>query len=156
MSKIHTISTTRSLQENSEINTINIHDLFVEYSTIYFNSLLHNSAVMVEWSSRMTSCAGICVLQNKLGQCTIRLSKPLLKYRSSMELKETLIHEMIHAYLFLTGGQTYSDYQNGGHGQAFLEKMYEINKNGGYQISVYHTFIKEVESYQQHVWRCEV
>ena len=34
--------------------------------------------------------------------CTITLSEPLLKFRSSNELKETLIHEMIHAYFFIT------------------------------------------------------
>lgn len=36
------------------------------------------------------------------GSSTITLSEPLLKFRSNNELKETLIHEMIHAYWFAT------------------------------------------------------
>jgi hypothetical protein len=32
----------------------------------------------------------------------IRLSEPLLKYRPRIDLVQTLLHEMIHAYLYLT------------------------------------------------------
>jgi hypothetical protein len=49
----------------------------------------------------MTSCAGTCALQNA-GSCLITLSEPILKFRNNNELKETLIHEMIHGYLFIT------------------------------------------------------
>jgi len=106
----------KKLKVNQEVETINIHKLFIEYSETYFEGLLHNSAVTVEWSTRMTLCAGVCYL-HRGGYCIIRLSKPLLKYRSVKELKETLLHEMIHAYLFLTKKQTFDDYMNGGHGQ---------------------------------------
>jgi predicted SprT family Zn-dependent metalloprotease len=43
------------------------------------------------------------------------LSKQLLKFRSEDELQETLIHEMIHAYLFLTK-KSYSRDGTDGHG----------------------------------------
>jgi hypothetical protein len=36
------------------------------------------------------------------GGCIIRLSEPLLKFRPPEDLKETLLHEMIHAKIFLT------------------------------------------------------
>lgn len=31
----------------------------------------------------------------------IKLSEPILKFRPTKDLKEVLLHEMIHAYLFL-------------------------------------------------------
>jgi len=49
----------------------------------------------------MTMCAGTCT-HSAVGSCTITLSEPLLQYRNANELKETLLHEMIHGYLFLT------------------------------------------------------
>jgi hypothetical protein len=42
----------------------------------------------------------------------IRLSVPLLKLRPRKDLVETLLHEMIHAYLFVTDG----DDDHDGHG----------------------------------------
>lgn len=76
---------------------------------------MHTAPVTVEWSKRMTLCAGATYLHQQ-GNCTIRLSMPILKFRSVQELRETLIHEMIHAYLFINKMQTYADYKNGGHG----------------------------------------
>jgi len=62
----------------------------------------------------MTRCAGTCSY-SQAGRgvdasgnaflahsgCVIRLSEPLLKLRPAKDLKETLLHEMIHAYIFL-------------------------------------------------------
>ena len=49
----------------------------------------------------MTLCAGSCA--NTYGvSCVIKLSAPLLRFRTPNELKETLLHEMIHAFLFIT------------------------------------------------------
>ena len=152
----------RQLKVNAEIDSAPIFQKFVEYSVLYFDGILHRSAVKLEWSNRMTRCAGVAYF-HKEGNCTIRLSKQLLKYRSLKELEETLLHEMIHAYLFLTKEQTYDDYINEGHGQvrilyiqAFLLKMNEINKEEGCNISVYHNFQEEVKSYQNHIWECDV
>lgn len=55
----------------------------------------------MRWSKKMTLCAGTCQFVG-FGSSTISLSEPLLKFRTNNELKETLIHEMIHAYLFKT------------------------------------------------------
>lgn len=114
------MSSDSKLKPNPEVLNAPIHELFVEYSTAYFEGIVHNSACMVEWSKRMTLCAGI-TYEHKNGQCTIRLSLPLLQYLPLKELKETLLHEMIHAYLFITKKQTYLDYQNGGHGPVFFK-----------------------------------
>ena len=82
---------------------INVHELFVYYDEAFFGGKL--GGCLVEWSDKMTQCAGICYMsRNVFGvkSCIIRLSKPLLMARSETDLLETLLHEMIHAYLFLT------------------------------------------------------
>ncbi|XP_012263742.2 DNA-dependent metalloprotease SPRTN [Athalia rosae] len=129
--------------------TPNIHTLFVQFNTRYFwNKLL---PVEVKWSKRMTSCAGVCSFHPRNKQCVITLSAPLLKLRPRKDLVETLLHEMIHGYLFLTNNNRDRD----GHGPEFHKHMYRINKEAGTQISVYHSFHDEVRLYQQHWWRCD-
>ncbi|XP_046433498.1 DNA-dependent metalloprotease dvc-1 isoform X1 [Neodiprion fabricii] len=128
--------------------TPNIYTLFVQFNTRYFwNKLL---PVEVKWSKRMTTCAGVCSFHPRNKQCIITLSAPLLKLRPRKDLVETLLHEMIHGYLFLTNNNRDRD----GHGPEFHKHMYRINKEAGTDISVYHDFHDEVRLYQQHWWRC--
>ncbi|GJQ77161.1 hypothetical protein Trydic_g14838 [Trypoxylus dichotomus] len=128
--------------------TPNIHNLFVAFNQRFFwNKLL---AVCVSWSKRMTSCAGICYYRGRGGMCSITLSEPLLKLRPRKDLVETLLHEMIHAYLFVTHNNKDRD----GHGPEFHNHMYRINREAGTNITVYHSFHDEVRLYQQHWWRC--
>jgi hypothetical protein len=81
--------------------------------------------------------------------CRVALSEPLLKFRSATEVKETLLHEMIHAWQFVTAGRR----DRSDHGPIFLAKMGDINAGSradmyrphrGYRISVYHSFRDEV------------
>ncbi|GMH38131.1 hypothetical protein BSKO_06015 [Bryopsis sp. KO-2023] len=135
-----------------------IHTLFVLYNDLYFGGKL--GACSVEWGSkRMTSCAGICYSRPG-GGCIIRLSESLLKYRPTIDLKETLLHEMIHALHFL---HKIRDDDAGGHGTKFKEEMNAINCStvndpqrppSGYNISVTHNFYAEVEHFRQHWWQC--
>lgn len=100
--------------------------------------------------------------------CSITLSEPLLKLRPRKDLVETLLHEMIHAYLFVTNNNRDRD----GHGPEFHKHMYRINAEAGElsehfltcifiqfiqgtNITVYHDFHDEVRLYQQHWWRCD-
>jgi hypothetical protein len=53
---------------------------------------------------------------------------------------ETLLHEMIHALLFVTERNTDHD----GHGPNFCAHMKRINGITGANISTYHTFHQEV------------
>ena len=99
----------------------------------------------------MTVCAGLCSYQGRGGLCSIRLSVPLLKLRPRKDFVETLLHEMIHAYLFVTDGNDDHD----GHGPAFHEHMFRINKEAGTNISVYHNFHDEVALYKTHWWKCD-
>lgn len=125
-----------------------IHGLFLAFNRQYFWGAL--DTVIVQWSKRMTVCAGLCKFQH--GYCSISLSEPLLKLRPRKDLVETLLHEMIHAYLFLTKNREHMS--RDGHGSEFCKHMYRINIQAGTNISIYHDFHEEVRSYQQHWWRC--
>lgn len=122
-----------------------IRALFQEYDKKYFWNTL--GSCIVEWSKRMTICAGIFYLREG---GIIRLSEPLLKYRPRKDLVDTLLHEMIHAYLYLT--RNYKD--RGEHGDEFKGHMNRINKLANTTITVYHSFHDEVNYQRQHVWRC--
>lgn len=129
--------------------TPDIHAMFQVFDDMFFNSSLRFCTV--SWSPRMTSCAGLCCFQK--GQCSIRLSKPLLTLRPRSDLVETLLHEMIHAYIMLSG-KSRSEGRDG-HGPEFHKKMHRINQLAKCNITVYHSFHDEVRHYKVHHWRCD-
>lgn len=122
--------------------------MFLEFNDTFFWGKL--SGVEVKWSPRMTLCAGVCSYEGRGGLCSIRLSEPLLKLRPRKDLVETLLHEMIHALLFVTQNNRDRD----GHGPEFCKHMNRINAASGTKISIYHSFHDEVDVYRQHWWRC--
>ncbi|KAF6029338.1 hypothetical protein EB796_012343 [Bugula neritina] len=122
--------------------------LFLAYNQQFFWGKLES--VIVKWSPQMTSCAGICSYEGRGGLCTISLSAPLLKLRPRKDLVETLLHEMIHAYLFVTQNNRDRD----GHGPEFQKHMHRINSEAKINITIYHSFRDEVRHYQTHVWKC--
>lgn len=122
--------------------------MFLEFNDTFFWGKL--CGVEVKWSPRMTLCAGVCSYEGRGGLCSIRLSEPLLKLRPRRDLVETLLHEMIHALLFVTQNNRDRD----GHGPEFCKHMNRINQATGTNISVYHSFHDEVDVYRQHWWRC--
>lgn len=130
--------------------TPDVQALFGAFDTKFFQGKLR--CVQLEWSKKMYQCAGICYCRrNQMGSAiTIRLSEPLLKLRQRMDLVETMLHEMIHAYLFVLKIRE----GNGGHGPNFKRIMVSINQTAGTNITVYHTFHDEVNLYKTHVWRC--
>ncbi|NXO54627.1 SPRTN protein, partial [Aramus guarauna] len=125
-----------------------VHSLFVQFNETFFWGRL--AAVEVAWSPRMTLCAGMCRYEGKGGMCSIRLSEPLLKLRPRKDLVETLLHEMIHALLFVTNNNKDRDF----HGPEFRKHMRRINRLTGANVTIYHTFYEEVDLYRQHWWRC--
>ena len=134
--------------EKSEEETFDLYEYFQIYNEIFFENLL--GCISLSWSSKMTSCAGVFSVYK--GIPTIRLSESLLKFRTITEVKETLLHEMIHAYCFIKKYDMSDDLS--GHGKYFKEKMNEINKETGFNVSVYHKFLDEVDYYAKYVWRC--
>uniref|UniRef100_F1LEW7 Zinc finger RAD18 domain-containing protein n=1 Tax=Ascaris suum TaxID=6253 RepID=F1LEW7_ASCSU len=129
--------------------TPDVRALFVQFDDVFFEGKL--AGCEVKWSTRMTLCAGLCCYEGRGGLCSIRLSKPLLTFRSRKDLIETLLHEMIHAYLFVT----VRDRDRNGHGTQFQYHMRRINAIAGTNITIYHSFHAEVASYRQHWWRCD-
>ncbi|XP_034755586.1 sprT-like domain-containing protein Spartan [Etheostoma cragini] len=122
--------------------------MFLEFNETFFWGKL--CGVEVKWSPRMTLCAGVCSYEGRGGLCSIRLSEPLLKLRPRKDLVETLLHEMIHALLFVTQNNRDRD----GHGPEFCKHMNRINSASGTKISIYHSFHDEVDVYRQHWWKC--
>ena len=118
--------------DDSEDSFPDLHQLFLYFNELYFEGLL--SHVEVKWSNRMTLCAGLCYYHFKQGFCSIRLSEKLLQFRPKQDFINTLLHEMIHAYLFVTNNNRDHD----GHGPEFVKKMVEINDKSGSSISIYH------------------
>ena len=97
------------------------------------------------------------------------MSLPLLKLRSRKDLVETLLHEMIHAFLFVTREgliiiklfdlflfmTVILDDNHESHGVQFHHHMCRINQMAGTNITVYHNFHDEVRHYQRHIWECD-
>ena len=142
------------LEEDELMNpSVSVIDLFRYYNKQHFWGSLNG--VFVEFSKRMTSCAGTCTFKGRLGGCRIALSEPLLKFRPRSDLLSTLLHEMIHAYLFMTEGIQRDGFD--GHGPKFLSHAARINaaERGRVSITPYHTFHDEVELYRVHHWTCQ-
>ncbi|XP_028396257.1 sprT-like domain-containing protein Spartan [Dendronephthya gigantea] len=152
-----TTSVKRKLEPSSIVDdcwetidpTPDIRELFLQYNDTYFQGKL--SCCEVKWAPRMTLCAGVCCYEGRGGLCSIKLSMPLLKLRPRKDLVQTLLHEMIHAYLFVTNNNK----DHNAHGPEFHKHMYRINKQSGANITVYHNFHDEVNIYRQHWWRCD-
>uniref|UniRef100_A0A671QLF2 DNA-dependent metalloprotease SPRTN n=1 Tax=Sinocyclocheilus anshuiensis TaxID=1608454 RepID=A0A671QLF2_9TELE len=122
--------------------------MFLQFNDQFFWGKL--SGVEVKWSPRMTLCAGVCSYEGRGGLCSVRLSEPILKLRPRKDLVQTLLHEMIHALLFVTQNNRDRD----GHGPEFCKHMNRINQASGTNITIYHSFHDEVDVYRQHWWRC--
>jgi hypothetical protein len=86
----------------------------------------------------------------------LKLSTPLLQYRPRCDTTNTLLHEAIHAYFFITTSWKHSRGDDGtGHGVGFQLLADAINNHGDYEVTIYHTFHDEVDSYRTHVWQCD-
>ena len=138
---------------------VDIQELFDLYNILYFRSLLL-PWVEVSWSSRLTLCSGMCELvkddEGKYRRIRLKLSEPLLKFRPREDTINTLLHEAIHAYFFVTTSWWHSRGEDGtGHCVGFVMLADAINDHGNYLITVYHTFHDEVDSYRTHVWQCD-
>ncbi|KAG8446163.1 hypothetical protein GDO86_013857 [Hymenochirus boettgeri] len=61
----------------------------------------------------------------------------------------SLLHEMIHVYLFVTG-------RNDDHGPNFQEEMRRINRETGANIEIFSTITEELKkAMYPHQWQCD-
>ena len=147
------------LHQDQSTPFVDIHELFKLYNVLYFRSLLL-PRVEVSWSPRLTLCAGICELvkddEGKYRRIRLKMSEPLLKYRPRTDTINTLLHEAIHAYFFITTSWKHSRGDDGtGHGAGFLLLADAISNHSGAEITVYHEFHEEVDSFRTHIWKCD-
>ncbi|XP_045584641.2 DNA-dependent metalloprotease SPRTN isoform X1 [Procambarus clarkii] len=129
-----------------------IWSMFTHFNKKYFCGELDK--VKVSWSPHMTLCAGKTAYRvrgHSCKSCSIRLSQPLLSQRPHTDTVNTLLHEMIHAYLHVTQGLNYRD----SHGPEFRKHMKRINDCEGSKITIYHNFRREVDKFRIHVYRCD-
>lgn len=130
-----------------------INSLFDHYDKMYFQGELIKLTTL-EWSEKMTRCAGICYYKN--GIITIRLSRLLLQFRPFSDIINTLLHEMIHAYLFSSTKNFHLSVLNrSGHGPEFQNMAKLINDHSGSNITIFHSFHDEVQYYQIYQWKCD-
>lgn len=129
--------------------TPNIWEMFRDFDKRFFNGILQSNIVTLSWSSQsdMIHSTGVCRVEPTTMACRIELSKPLLELRSRKDLVQTLIHEMIHALLNVTGDLDDSSL----HGPKFHHHMNRINQEASLDIAVCHTFDKEVLYWQKYV-----
>ncbi|XP_047051509.1 DNA-dependent metalloprotease SPRTN-like [Lolium rigidum] len=135
--------------------------LFRHYDKLYFRGVLVDAGFSVEWSQprmKTISSFGSC----SFGESnTITLYEPILKYRTNADLKNALLHLMIHAFLSVK-----CDAKGiWGHGPAFRGWMHALNTCSiddrmrptcGYCITTTHDFSPEkCGSMQGFWWKCE-
>ncbi|KAG4070656.1 hypothetical protein HA402_013576 [Bradysia odoriphaga] len=137
--------------ENLELTdpTPDLQDLFKSLDARFFDGVLSKNGIQLEWSTSIgLHDAGCCVCVNE-NLIKISLNERLLKYRTRKNLVETLLHEMIHASLFLD-----QDPDSSEHGPSFLKIMNRIYRQTGADVSVYHDYHNEVALYENRLWRC--
>jgi len=122
-----------------------VYSLFTLYNAAYFEGLL--SDVLLQWSSRLTVAAGVCIYKGtrryEVSPITIRLSSQLLQFRGPQDIASVLLHEMIHAYLFRL-----KVFESDPHGPIWLTFAARINmmeRENGVVVTPYHNFTMEVE-----------
>jgi predicted SprT family Zn-dependent metalloprotease len=115
--------------------------------------------ITIEWSTRLTSSAGMFVSQvgprslwvspdyRQGGARVIRLSAPLLRDQPEEELRRTLAHEMIHQWQFDIRKHRPS------HGVEFREMMHRMNADG-LGITVRHRLETAVKLRIRFAWQC--
>lgn len=103
--------------------------------------------------------AGLCELikddQGEYRRVRVKLSSALLQFRPRSDMVNTLLHEAIHAYFFITTVFAHVRDPTGGHGPGFQRLASAINNHGGYDINQFHEFHDEVDSFRRHVWQCD-
>lgn len=113
--------------------------LFAQYNFMYFDGEI--PAYRIAYNARFSNCAGRISYKPPL----IELSPKHLAGKLQ-ELRETLLHEMIHAWLHARG-------ENPGHTPRFKKKMKELGLH-----SIYHDLGRAAplnESMKRYILRCE-
>ncbi|KAM0858117.1 hypothetical protein ACQ4PT_048025 [Festuca glaucescens] len=129
-------------------------ELFRHYDRLYFRGALDNAAFAVEWTSpRMKTCSGFGSCSFGKMSKTITLYQPMLQHRTQADLKNALLHLMIHAIVFVKHGMTKLSM----HGPVFRDWMDAINTCSveDYLVSIFWTISsKPLYSIDDFIFAC--
>ncbi|CAG2119268.1 unnamed protein product [Medioppia subpectinata] len=114
-----------------------INELFRVFDERYFEGKLRSNDVQVMWSYAMNRSAGITYHKFNDRPIIIRLSYKILRTAPRRHTVETLLHEMIHAWINIHDINDGKD----GHGVVFHKKMHELNAKTKTHITVEHNLL---------------
>lgn len=130
-----------------------IAELFCHYNALYFQDSL--GACAVSWAEEPLPYGDTsgCDYYPGGGGCIVLLSKSLYELHTYSDLKNVLLHEMIHAYVCIKDNNT----NHSNHGANFQKLMNTINSSsvpdrhrplGGYNIIMLHDIRKKCYKYE--------
>ncbi|WVZ56032.1 hypothetical protein U9M48_006619 [Paspalum notatum var. saurae] len=130
-----------------------VSDLFCHYNSLYFRDSLGSCAVSWAEDPLPNRDVSTCDYYPGGGGCIILLSKSLCECHDESDLKNALLHEMIHAYICIKDNNSnHSD-----HGSKFQKLMNKINLSSvadphrpidGYSITLLHEICKKYYHYK--------
>lgn len=147
------MATTRSrakkrMRDEREVTDDGLPNLVMLYRK--FNEELFNnripSSFTIAWGRRMTRVSGVMIP----GERRIKISLPIHSRLGKDELYDTIIHEMIHAFLYLSN--VYH-----GHGKHFLNEAARIYRLSGRKITPWHDgrgMVAVWRELHRYGWRC--
>lgn len=100
--------------------------------------------IVMSFILRFFSETGLCQYHLQARYCTILLSVPLLRHQTERDTINALLHEMIHAYLFMTNSNNDHD----DHGDDFKHHMDRINFSAKTYITTDHSIVKKQRLYK--------
>lgn len=115
-----------------------IYKLFQQFDERFFDGFISTKAVLLKWENLGRDAGRFSWETNGIPR--ISLSSELMTLRPRRDLVETLLHEMIHAYIHLKRIR-----DTGAHGPIFKQHMNRINSAAGTNITVCHQFHEEVQ-----------
>lgn len=115
-----------------------IYKLFQQFDKRFFDGFLATKAIILKWENLGRDAGRFYEVKN--GVSSIALSSELMTLRPRRNLVETLLHEMIHAYISFKKIRDI-----GSHGPIFKQHMDRINQASGANITVFHQFYEEVK-----------
>ncbi|KAE8770925.1 Zinc finger RAD18 domain-containing protein [Hordeum vulgare] len=130
-----------------------IAELFCHYNALYFQDTL--GACAVTWAEEPLPYGDTsgCEYYPGGGGCIVLLSRSLYEVHTYSDLKNVLLHEMIHAYVCIKDNNT----NHSNHGVNFQKLMNTINSSpvpdrhrplGGYNIITLHDIRKKCYQYE--------
>ncbi|PUZ42144.1 hypothetical protein GQ55_9G561300 [Panicum hallii var. hallii] len=130
-----------------------VSELFCHYNSLYFRDSLGSCAVSWAEDPLPDRDVSTCDYYPGGGGCIILLSKSLCECHDESDLKNVLLHEMIHAYICIKdNNNNHSD-----HGAKFRKLMNSINLSSvadphrpvdGYSITLLHEIRKKYYHYK--------